>query len=372
MLNFKNEYKKIEPIDINDPSTYKNKLPPGLSKHWRYTSLDNYNNSNNSNNSINNNNYCSNYQKKQEAPPDGVTLEISYDNFYALGVDMIKKKKYAEELKQQIEDNKRRKQIEREKKKRQDLEDDIRVENERKKIEQRMQQERQLSLPKINKLMTPPPPPPPPRAPPAYSPLVRNIPIFPRKYNPRPEIEVNKIVTPVEPKKYIKYNYLNTYDDTKNFIKERELISEKFNHDLNNKLKLLNDEFDLSMKKLNNEVKGINDLEERNHNLKDLIGKNIDQIRDYLRNKKDVNVYTEHVYKIYKQTKDGNHFLGEFIDNPDFVNLNGNLKSCVSTPINYNGKKYILQNDYRSFSEIRNTKLPYINLSHSLSYSLKN
>lgn len=102
MFNFKNKNEPMQKWDPNNPSTQRNKLPPGLSKYWRYTTLDAQNNENNFNNnsqnhySINNNgpiNNSYNYSNQgSSTSPDEITLEISYDNFYTLGVDMMKKK----------------------------------------------------------------------------------------------------------------------------------------------------------------------------------------------------------------------------------------------------------------------------------------
>ena len=121
MFYFKNKY---------DPSINRERKPiPGLSKYWRYSTLDSQNNNNlypinntptipNINNNINPNS------------PNDITIEVSYDNFYVLGVDMMKKKKYAEELKAQIEEKKYLKKLEEEKRKLDEINDDIRIEKE--------------------------------------------------------------------------------------------------------------------------------------------------------------------------------------------------------------------------------------------------
>ena len=141
MFYFKNKY---------DPSINRERKPiPGLSKYWRYSTLDSQNNNNlypinntptiqNINNNINPNS------------PNDITIEVSYDNFYVLGVDMMKKKKYAEELKAQIEEKKYLKKLEEEKRKLDEINDDIRIEKERQLIEQRRQQNNKKYIPKIN------------------------------------------------------------------------------------------------------------------------------------------------------------------------------------------------------------------------------
>ena len=348
MLQFLNKDKPIIHYNPNDPSTFRNKLPPGLSKHWRYSSLDSQNPQNNFIN------FSNNHPKNNPSPSDGITLEISYDNFYTLGVDMIKKRKYAEELKQQIEETKMRKEIERQNKKLQDLADDIRIEKERKIIEQRLNNDKKrpniqsnINLPKIQNE-------------------------YPKSFvtEPKEEIIPKKVVhiSPIRPRKnIIKYNYVNTTEDTNKFLRQRKIGLEQFSQDMNDQLKLINQEFSLSMRKLNNEVNGINIL-----NNKNLLGNNINEIREEIKNNKDINICTEHVYNIFKKSKDGKKFIGQYFDIPDFVNLNGG-KCNVKTPINYSkGKKYDFDRSYRFLSESKNSQLPYINLSHSLSYSLQN
>ncbi len=150
MFNFKNRNSPMIKYNPNDPSTFTNKNIPGLSKHWRYATLDYQNNNNNNlpfnyninnyNNNNNNSNCISinpNYhlvdfsrQRNPNEGPNDITLEISYDNFYALGVDMMKKRQYAEDLRKQIEEKKQRENLERQKKRLQDIDDDLRNQRE--------------------------------------------------------------------------------------------------------------------------------------------------------------------------------------------------------------------------------------------------
>ena len=141
MFYFKNRY---------EPSFNKErKIIPGLSKYWRYSTLDSQNNSNlyscYNNPTIHN----INSQENTKSPND-ITTEVSYDNFYVLGVDMMKKKKYAEELKAQIEEKRYLKKLEEEKRKLDELKDDLRIEKERKIIEQRQKENNKMPIPKIN------------------------------------------------------------------------------------------------------------------------------------------------------------------------------------------------------------------------------
>ena len=128
-----NENKEENNNAINSERNNKQRKPiPGLSKYWRYSTLDAQNNNNfysNSNMQTIPNNY-ENYENSKS--PNDITIEVSYDNFYVMGVDMMKKKKYAEELKAQIEEKRYLKQLEKEKRKLDDIKDDLRIEKERK------------------------------------------------------------------------------------------------------------------------------------------------------------------------------------------------------------------------------------------------
>ena len=67
----------------------------------------------------------------------------------------MKKKKYAEELKAQIEQKRYLKQLEQEKKKLDDINEELRIEKERKIIEEREKQNNKNKIPVINMLSLP-------------------------------------------------------------------------------------------------------------------------------------------------------------------------------------------------------------------------
>lgn len=382
MFNFKNKYEPRKNWDPNDHSTYsKNSLPPGLSKYWRYTTLDaqnnnnNYNNNSSSSNTINKN-IQNNYPFQGNCTsPDDITLEISYDNFYTLGVDMMKKKKYAEELKKQIEEKEMRKKLERQKKKLDDLKDDIRIEKERKKIEDRQRENNKRFLPKINmspyyppkqiqtpiKLLTPPP-----------IPSINQI-KSPKK--PKINIELNKNYSHNIPR--IKYVYRKIYntEETKNFLREREEGLERFNEEMRNQLKMLKNDFNYGMKQLNDEVDNLNNgIKDKNHNFRYLIQQKVNDLSSDIQknNNKKLKIQAEHIYNFIRKTKDGKSTIQRFTSEPNFVNfpsIDGN-EYTIKTPKSFNGENIRIINDDNFYDELSNNiQLPYINLSHCISYS---
>lgn len=391
MFNFKNRNEPMQKWDPNNPSTQRNKLPPGLSKYWRYTTLDaqnsenNFNNNNQNHYSINNNgpiNNSYNYSNQgSSTSPDEITLEISYDNFYTLGVDMMKKKKYAEELKKQIEEKKMRKKLENQKKKLDDLNDDIRIEKERKMIEDRQKEDNKRFLPRINitpyypkpkpiqepmKIYTPPPPPP--------MPLIDQY-----RTPPKPKLNLDLIksysgpnyIEP--PKTKIVYRKVSNTEETKHFLREREEDLEKFNRDMRDQLTMLKNDFNYGMKQLNDEVDSLNNgIGNKNHNFRYLITQKVNELSADIKNNnnKKLNIQTEHIYNVIRKSKDGKTTVQQFMNSPQWGNLSNNIEQFViKTPSSFNSENVNIISDNNIFDEFINnsTKLPYINLSHCIS-----
>ena len=373
MFNFKNKYDQNKKWDPNDPSTYGRRAIPGLSKYWRYTTLDaqNNNNSPSSLNTMNNSNSYNFSNQGNFTSPDDITLEISYDNFYTLGVDMMKKKKYAEELKKQIEEKQMRKKLENQKKKLDDLNDEIRIEKERKMIEDRRRENNKRNLPKITpyypiqrdekpiKIYPPPPPPPP-------------LPSFNQyKTPPKPKINYNQEIPKI---KYV-YRKISNTEETKNFLREREEEIERFDKDMRNQLKMLKNDFNFGMKQLNDEVDRLNNgIKDKNHNFRYLIDLKINELSSEIKdnNNKKLNIQTEHIYNVIRKSKDGKTTIQRFSSEPNLINypLDGN-QYIVKTPKPFNGGNIQIINDDNFYDELANDnlKLPYINLSHCISYS---
>ena len=330
MFHFKNKY---------NPSIIRERKPIlGLSKYWRYSTLDPQNNNNlypinntpsipNINNSINPNS------------PNDITIEVSYDNFYVLGVDMMKKKKYAEELKAQIEEKKYLKKLEEEKRKQDEINDDIRIEKERRIIEERQRQNNKKYIPKIN-----------------LAPLPKIVPakvLTPRV--PIPPKIITRQKTPVKTK-YIYLKKRSNEEDINNYLRNREINLERFNTDINEQINGIKNDFNSGMKKLNDEINKINyRIDDKNQRINDLIYK----IKKSRSHKRD-NVEVEHIYSIIRKNKDGKFSIQQFMNNNEITKF----------PFNLNMLNYA--NDDVKFEEARRINdiinLPYINLSHHIEY----
>jgi len=327
MFYFKNRY---------EPSFNKErKSIPGLSKYWRYSTLDSQNNSNLY--SCYNNPTIQNMNNKENTKfPNDITIEVSYDNFYVLGVDMMKKKKYAEELKAQIEEKRYLKKLEEEKRKLDEIKDDLRIEKERKIIEQRQKENNKMSIPKIN-----------------LKPLQKLEPI--KVLTPRVNIPPKLVTKYKTPKKIIKkkYIYKSNDEDIINYLRERERNLEIFNTEMIEQINGMKNDFNIGMRKLNEEIGKINN---KNDNKKLKLDDLIEDIRNIRNNKKN-NIEIEHIYSIIRKNKDGKFSIQQFANN-DYL---------YKFPINFHNINNFNDNYFEQSSNDFH-KLPYINLSHQITY----
>ena len=329
MFYFKNKYESS--------NNKERRTIPGLSKYWRYSTLD----------AQNNNNYYSPYNNstiqninnnESSKSPNDITIEVSYDNFYVMGVDMMKKKKYAEELKAQIEEKKYLKKLEEEKRRLDEINDDLRIEKERKIIEERQKEENKKQIPKLN-----------------LKPLQKNEPV--KILTPRiniPSKIVSKYKTPnkIIKKKYI-YRKKSNGDDIINYLRERERNLERFNTEINEQINGIKNDFNSGMRKLNEEIDKIN---YKKDNIKLNLNYLIDDIRNIKNNKKD-DFEIQHIYSIIRKNEDGKFSIQQFANNNDFLKFPSNFKILNNSNENYFEQT---SNDF--------LKLPYINLSHQITY----
>ena len=79
-----------------------------------------------------------------------VNIEISYDNFDTVNLDNLRKQRYGQDLRSQMEEDRLRKEAEKRRKKQQDLEEELRLQREREEIEKRQNEENKRYRPKIN------------------------------------------------------------------------------------------------------------------------------------------------------------------------------------------------------------------------------
>ena len=302
---------------------------PGLSKCWTYSTLD-AQNINNLYDPYSQSNFQTipniNNNKNSNSPND-ITIEVSYDNFYVMGVDMMKKKKYAEELRAQIEQKKYLKKLEEEKRKLDEINDELRIEKERKEIEERENRNNNKYIPKIN-------------------------------LRPLPKIEPVKVSTPkisIPTKmvtKYKIYKKKSSEDEINNYLRSREMNLERFNNDLNEQLNGIKNDFYSGIKKLNDEIHKINfEALDKNKKIDELIY-NIKKPRSYKNN----NFEIEHIYSIIRKKKDGKFTIQQFMNNSEI------LQNPLDIRL-FNSSSY-----YNNCEEKTNgvLNLPYINLSHQI------
>ena len=96
---------------------------------------------NNSSRNGNNPNYLS-------QSDNDINIEVSYDNYD--NIENIRKQQYGIDLRNQIDDNRRRREAERRKKELEDLKDEERLRRERAELEARQREENKRYRPKIN------------------------------------------------------------------------------------------------------------------------------------------------------------------------------------------------------------------------------
>ena len=265
-----------------------------------------------------------------------VNLEISYDNFDTVNLDLARKRQYAQDLRNQMEENERKRREAAEKKKLQDLEDELRLKREQELIDQRQKEENkryrpQIDLP-IQKVEEPK------RI--TKKTIIRNA---PEEVNTKYVIKRN--------------NYLN--ENTLNFLRAHELEMNDFNDKILEHLRLLNNDFENNINSLQNEIGMLNDLNEKNKRYKDLIFKEVNDIKDNLNNrKKNEGNDTRNIYKIIYQTdyKRGNSFEPKRkVEIRPYVTKEGQ-----------DGENRFYIDDERKSDGLRLS--PYVNLSHVISY----
>ena len=144
---------------------------------------------------------------------------------------------------------------------------------------------------------------------------------------------------------------------------------------MDDQLKMLKNDFNSGMKKLNDEVDSLNDgLGKRNHNFRYLMSQKISEISADIQNNnnKKRNIQTEHIYNVIRKSKDGKMTIQRFMGNPDFINLPVNDNQYIIKQSNLLNGDIFNENDIL-YDEIpsNSMKLPYygINLSHCISYS---
>ena len=295
-----------------------------------------------------NNNFQREYGPISVRDDKNVNLEISYDNFDTVNLEMEKKAQYAQDLRSQIEENKRRRQAALEKKRLEDIEEELRLKRERELIEQRQNAENRRYRPQVN------------------LPLITNIVEEPKKSRKRIIIENNFAPQEVNTQYIINRNDILNESEL-NYLRSRQNEIDNYNNMLLDNLNLLNKDFENSINSLKGEIGMLNDMNQKNKKYKDLLCWEVNNIKQDLDNKK-------------KQDGIDSKNLSSLISSSDFTKqIVGNLNSFKSLPNRrYELKKYNNKNgedESRFFidDEKKSDGLglsPYVNLSHVISYKL--
>jgi len=181
---------------------------------------------NNSARNLNNQNYLS-------KSDNDINIEISYDNYE--NIENIRKQQYGIDLRNQIDDNRRRREAERRRKQLEDIAEEERLKREREEIDARQKAEN-------------------------------------KRYRPKIDLPIRKI-NEVEPLKKVKKNIQKiNYDieetgtnnlelinqNTLKYLKMRELQMEDYNEKILYQLRLLNQDFNNNINSLKEEIEKLN------------------------------------------------------------------------------------------------------------------
>jgi len=222
-----------------------------------------------------------------------VNIEISYDNFDTVNLDMARKQQYGQDLRRQMEENERRKKAELEKKKKEDLEEELRLQRERELIEQRQNEENKRYRPKIN------------------------LPI--QTIEQPKEKPKEKARTPVIQEENINYiinRENNVSDSTLNYLKDREKQIDKFNEKMMESLKQINEEYQNNINSLRGQIGQLNDMHERNKKYKDQLCEEVYNIKDNINDRYSQNgIDSQNLYDLVAKSRYNRQMLGQSILN---------------------------------------------------------
>ena len=272
-----------------------------------------------------------------------VNLEISYDNFDTVNIDMERKRQYAQDLRNQIEENQRKRREALEKKKLQDLEDELRLKREQELIDQRQKEENKRFRPKINlpiqKLEAPEP--------------LKKV----RKRTPNVKYITKEVNT-------INRDYLN--QNTINYLRSREMQIDDFNDKILEQLRLLNNDFEYNINSLKGEIGLLNDMNEKNKRYKDKIFQEVHFIKENLDNKKlQDSIDTRNIYELVSKSDYTKYLLGNLHSYGTLPKKRFEIKSYISREGPEDENRFFVDDEKKSDG----LKLsPYVNLSHVISY----
>ena len=169
-----------------------------------------------------------------------VNIEISYDNFDTVNLDNLRKQRYGQDLRSQMEEDRLRKEAEKRRKKQQDLEEELRLQRERAEIEKRQNEENKRYRPKIN-------------------------------------LPIQKIQVEEKEKENLRYRKNNNEiekknvlsDSALNLLREKEMQIDNFNNRMMQSLEQIKKEYNYNINSLKGQVGLLNDMHERNKKYND-------------------------------------------------------------------------------------------------------
>ena len=170
-----------------------------------------------------------------------VNIEISYDNFDTINLDLARKQQYGQDLRQQMADDRRRKEEAKRLKKQQELEEELRLQREREQLEKRQEEENKRYRPKIN------------------LPLQTLNVVEKEKGNIRYKNNDNQ-----EPEKK---NVLS--ESALNLLRDKEMQIDRFNNEMMKSLQQIKREYNYNINSLKGQVGLLNDMHERNKKYND-------------------------------------------------------------------------------------------------------
>ena len=288
---------------------------------------------NNSSRKGNNPNYLS-------QSDNDINIEVSYDNYD--NIENIRKQQYGIDLRNQIDDNRRRREAERRKKELEDLKDEERLRRERAELEARQREENKRYRPKIN------------------LPIRKITEVEPLKKVRR---KIKKINNEDEDTNSVNIKLIN--ENTLNYLKMRELQMEDYNEKILQQLRLLNNDFNTNMNSLKDEIEILNDMNNKHKIFRNKFYQEVHFIQQNLDNKKLNDIQdTRGIYDLITETDYMKQKLGNMRYYGQEPQKKFEIRSYVTKePSNENR---FLVDDEKKGDGLRLS--PYINLSHVLSY----
>ena len=289
---------------------------------------------------FNNSTRIGNNQNYSPQTNNDINIEISYDNFDS--IEKLKKQQYSIDLRNQIMDNKRRRDAEREKKRLEDLAEEERLRREREELEARKREENRRYRPIID------------------LPIQKIKEVEPLKKVKRKTPKVNHSVEETNNNLIQSLN-----ENTLKYLKMRELQMDDYNEKILRQLQLLNRDFRDNMHTIKSELDILNDMNNRHKKFKNKFYEDVHFIKLNLDNKKIDDIQdTKGIYELINETDYMKQKLGNMRYYGEEPHKKYKIKTYITKePVDDN--RFIIDDEKKSDG----LKLsPYINLSHVITH----